>query len=400
MYDTLSQDIVQNIVQFLSVEITIYMFPKRKWTLDTKKYNYAWVLCFHDLRVRVRLFLWMIRNRFIPSDSYVLDRLSNIGNVYLIDQLFMLIQDLKLNSEIYYSHRAVDWASSMGNLDVLNWWNKTCKQYNLPFRYTTYAMDAASTNGHLRVLQWWKQEGKKLVYSRDAIDRTQSVDILDWWLNMHHKYDIDLKYSTRSIDHSQNMDILNWWIRNHLMFGLKLKYKKISINQASSSGNVALLNWWLHVSARHFFIALKYDDSAIDLASQNGHICVLDWWMTQHINKTGFFFTYTSVAIDKASQNGYLEVLEWWFKHYQKGLCNLKRTVDAVNLASRNGHVHILEWWLNLHLKHKVPLLYNLSALESALDNPVVLSWWLKVTSRYRFIFQHINWNQYYSYIE
>jgi hypothetical protein len=403
MYNTLSQDIIQNIVEYLSIETLIYLFPDRKIQVDRKKYDYAWVLCFQDTRLKIRLFLWMVRNKHIPGDSYVLDRLCNIGNIYLIQQLFNLLVDSGMNPELYYSHRAVDWASSRGNNRVLDWWNKTCKKYCIPFRYTSYAIDSASMNNHLVTLNWWKQkhiEGLKLAYSRDAMDRAQSIHVLEWWLNMHHNYDIDLKYSTRNIDHSRDTQILDWWLKKHLLFGVKLKYKKTSINQASACGDIDRLNWWLRTSSQHFFIALKYDESAIDLASQNGHVHVLEWWMTQHVNKTGFFFTFTNVAIDTASQNGHLDVLEWWFKQYQKGLCNLKRTVNAVNLASRNGHIHILEWWLCLYTKHKIPLLYNLSALEWALDNSVVLSWWLKTSLRYRFIFQHINWNQYYSYVD
>jgi|694.fasta_scaffold118902_2 hypothetical protein len=406
MYDILSEDIIQNIAEYISVETVIYIFPKRNFKLDPQKYNYSWALCFKDSLVRIRLFLWLIRNNLLPTGSCVLDRLSNIGNVYLIDRLFKIIQTmdpLRIRTDLYYSHRAVDWASSVGNIQVLDWWRETCKQHTLPFRYTTYAIDSASINGHLEVLNWWKNrltEGVKLLYSRDAMDRTRYINILDWWLNLHHNYDVELKYSTRSMDLCQTIDILNWWLKKHLMFGLKLKYKKTCINQASAIGNVELLNWWLQTSSRHFFIALKYDHSAIDLASQNGHLHVLEWWMKQHINKTGFFFTFTHVAIDTASQNGHLHVLEWWLKQYQRGFCNLKRTVHAVNMASRNGHIHILEWWLHLHLKHKIPLLYNLSALECALDHSETLSWWLKTTTRHRFIFQHINWNQYYSCIE
>jgi hypothetical protein len=401
MFEILPIDIIQHIIEYISIEVVIYLFPDKMHNIDYKKYNYSWAMNLIDTNTRIRVLTWLIKYNYIPLDAYVLDRLSALGNVYLINKIFRLIEHSDLNTTCFYTHRAVDWACSFGHLEVLDWWWKnTTIDY---FKYTTHTLDSASVNGHLKILNWWKKryiEGVILKYTRDAVDRTIYTTSLDWWLEMYHKYDLPIKYSTKSIDLTQDIQILNWWLNSYLMYGTKLKYKKYSINYASGTGNVEILNWWRSTVAQHPFISIKYDESAIDCASQNGHLHILEWWLKQHRSGSGFKFIYTNFAIDSASQNGHLNILEWWFKQYQKGNCLLKRSVHAVNNASRNGHLHVLNWWLNLHIKHNIPMLYDLSALEWSLDNTSSLNWWIKMCNQHRFVFQRIHWNQYYSCIE
>lgn len=401
MFENLSLDIIQNIVEYVSVEVLIYLFPEKLHQMDYLKYSYSWAVSFKDAYTRTRILLWFIKYNYIPLDAYVLDRLSYIGNLHLIQKISKLIVETGLDIDYFYSHRAVDWACTTGCLHVLDWWwNNTTIDH---FKYTDGALDNASINGHLKILNWWKNrylEGVVLKYTRNAIDQTLHVSSLDWWLEMHHKYDLIIKYSTKSIDHAKSIRVLDWWLNSYLTYGTRLKYKKYSINRASSTGNVEILNWWSKMTTRTSFLGLKYDESAIDMASQNGHVYILEWWMKQHLNRKGFKFIYTNFAIDSASQNGHLHVLEWWFQQYLKGTCTLKRTVHAVNNASRNGHLHVLDWWLELHLKYNIPMLYNLSALEWSLENSDCLNWWIRTSTRHLFIFQHINWNQYYSCIE
>lgn len=401
MFDQLSCDTIQLIARYVSIELVIYIFPMNRITyLDFQRYNYSWALCFSDRRLRARILLWFIRQGYLPLNiSYTFDRLSSIGNLYIIQRLRQLVSQNNISIERCHSARSMDWACASGHIHIINWWHE---QLSTNIKYTVTSIDYASIYGHVDILNWWKQrskEGFDLLYTRDAIDRTQSVDVLNWWLHMNHKYDLDLRYSTRSIDRTTDLNILNWWLNAHLLYGVRLKYKKHSINRASASGNLDILNWWIRSSSQHHSIYLKYDESAIDSASQNGHIDVLNWWLTQHLHH-GFAFKYTHSAIDTASQNGHVHVLDWWFTQYQKGHCNLKRSIIAVNAASRNGHTHVLDWWLDVYLRYRIPMLYDLSALESALEQPCSLNWWLNARNQHRFVFQHIHWNHHYFYIE
>lgn len=403
MYSTidcqnLSIDLVYHIVTYISVEVLIYVFPEKSHHIDYTRYNYSWALSFRDPCTRIRLLLWLIKQEYIPLDAHVLDRLSQFGNLYLIEKITHLLIRLNLNIDDFYTHRAVDWACASGYLHVLEWWWRNTKADS--FKYSVEALDTASIKGFLNILDWWKQryiEGIGLKYTRDAMDRAQHPLVLNWWLEMYHRYDLNIKYSTKSIDFTNDVRILDWWLNSYTTYGTRMKYKKNSINRASASGNLEILNWWLETSIQHPFIMLKYDESAIDLASQNGHLHVLEWWWK---NRKYFKFIYTNFSIDSASQNGHLDVLKWWFRLHRKGHCSLKRTVHAVNLASRNGHLHILDWWLELYIKYNISLLYDLSALEWALDKTESLHWWMRTSAQHQFIFQKINWTQYYSRIE
>lgn len=401
MFDTLPHDIVRRVVEFVSFEVSIYLFPNQ--TIKESKYDYLWALCFKNIHLRIRLLMWLIRNNCLPANSLTLDRIGNTGNLFIFKRVISLITSKGMLIDSYYSTHLVDWVSGRGKTHLLDWWYNFCLNCNCRFKYSVQAIDSASINGEIEILNWWKTRylnGTTLIYSRDAIDKTSSIGALDWWFDMYQQYGIQLKYSTRSIDYTSNPEVLSWWLDKHLKFGIRLRYKKASINHASSKGDLNILNWWMRCSARHYFITLKYDESAIDLASANGHLHVLDWWMTQHLRQTGFLFMFSNSAIDQASANGHLHILEWWFDQYKLGRCNLKRSVYAVNYASRNGHIEILDWWMNLHIRHHISLLYDLHALEWALENSSSMHWWIDTCSRHKFIFQHINWNQYYFCIE
>lgn len=369
-------DIIPNIIEFHSTEMFIYFFPKHA-THNNVQYEYSHVINIKDKRVRFKLFLWMFDRRIKPVHSFVVDYLCRWGEVYLLNRL---VRSIGLE-EIMYSHRAVDWASTYGKTSSLEW---LYSKYNVFIKSSFLAIDGASENGYVDVLKWWEEkfihDNILLKYTKHAIDKTQSVRVLDWWLQVHHKYDIMLKYSTKSIDSCTDTNILNWWLYAFLNYGVRLKYKMWAINNASSRGDIYLLDWWFNkIQVYHIYITIKYSEIAINQASANGHIHVLDWWL-DNWETNRFPMKYSSNAIDHASGNGHIHVLEWWFKHHRLGKVLFKRSVAAVNLASINGHIHVLDWWLNLHNKYKIPLLYNNIAIEGALSNTDMISWWSKQT--------------------
>lgn len=75
-----------------------------------------------------------------------------------------------------------------------------------------------------------------------------------------------------------------------------------TMDEASSRGNVDLLNWWVR-SGR----TLCWTDDAMDYASANGHVNVLDWWLM-----SGLECRYTPWGLGEAARWRRLDVLDWW----------------------------------------------------------------------------------------
>ena len=381
--DRLGEDLIALIMEYLSTELFVYFFPrhaKKAWSMRAD--SYYWASFIDDNRVRFGVFLWLIKNRIQPISSYGFDFLCKKGSLYLLrlmDQAF----------QVQGSSRAVDWASTYGHVDVLEWlYHNKVSKFDYKFDYTQIALDGASECGYVDVLDWWKRKYKHncvtLKYTKRAMDRTLSTGVLEWWLRMATKYEIELKYSTKSIDTCTDVSILNWWLNAYLNYGIRMKYKMWAVNYASSRGDINLLNWWFYrIRLHHTHISVKYNEIAVDQASANGHVKVLEWWL-DNWETNRFHMKYSSDAIDLASGNGHVHVLEWWFKMYQEGRVLLKRTVEAVNRASQNEKLDTLDWWLNLHMKHKIPLLYDSRAIESALIHSHIFQWWANVCRRTR----------------
>jgi len=143
---------------------------------------------------------------------------------------------------------------------------------------------------------------------------------------------------------------------------LKMVYHYMSINDASSHGNIDILNWWLDSG-----LGLVYDCRAINDASLYCHLHVLDWWL-----KSGLRLIYGTETINHASANSRIDILDWWLG---SGL-ELIYDCRAMDDASANGHVHVLEWWLRSGLK----LVYTRIAFDCASihNHTDVLDWWAK----------------------
>ena len=399
---SLSHDLLQTIVEWVSFEALLYLFPtaaRRQIELYPQQYTYTWACNITDNRLRIRALLMLLDLERLPENAYLLDHCSQKGNILLLQRIFRLLQKNALHlPSTFYSHRAVDWASQYGWIHVLEWWLENCRQLRLPFRYSQYALDGASKNGQLNSLDWWKRQFLQhnhvvLKYTKDAMDYAHCPQVLDWWLKMNLEHDVLLKYSTRSIDTCKDTRILDWWLAAFNTYGIRMKYKSTSINTASANGDRAILRWWFDRTPITL-VPLKYSDHAMDHASANGHVDILEWWLNQW-EEHRHHLLYTSAAIDIASEHGHLHVLEWWFSKHQEGRVLFKRTVQAVNQASRNGHLHVLNWWIQLYRRHKIPFLYDSWAIEWALDNPAVMAWWVETGSRNVLSIEAINWTRY-----
>lgn len=395
----LSSDLVQNIIEFVSAEVALYLFPSvglRLMKRRPDRFDYAWAAKLTHPQTRVRALLYLLELERVPRDD-LLNYCAQYGNAHMLQRALTFLERISPLWNVWFTHKFVDLASQYGQTHILDSWLAQCKTRRLPFRFSEQALDQASMCGRVQVLRWWQtqyctRKNLFLRYTKSAVDRAASPEVLDWWLSMHMSYDVDFKYSTRAIDYCQNVAVLDWWLNAHLVYGFRLKYTSLSIHRASATGNLDVLNWW--TTRTPLTIALKYDESAMDSASAAGHVDVLNWWMDQWEHNQ-YTLRYSEHAIDLASANGHLDVLRWWFQRFKEGRVLFKRSVQAVRQASRHGHLSVLDWWIHVHCRHRIPFLHDAWAIEAALDQPHILEWWVQTCAKYSFPFQHIEWKNY-----
>lgn len=396
----LGLDIIYNIIDFISFELFIYLFPE----MSKRRYNplihtYEWATLTPSTTLRYRIWLWLIDLEHIPKSSFAVNIICHSGKTYILQKLvFMLCENDK---PLLYSENAIDWASAYGRLSTLEWFVTHLELFGLEIKYTHKAIDHASRNGYVHILDWWKykyaESGLKLKYTKFAIDKTFSVQCLEWWAQVHQKYGLELKYSAKCIDTCRDTQMLDWWVHALVDYDIRLKYSVNAITESSAEGNIDILHWWFNRSTfKQTYLTLKYNELAIDKASANGHVHALDWWLKNWLEDR-IPMKYTNLAIDTASKNGHVHILDWWFKHKQKGHVLFKRTAQAINEASLNGHVHVLDWWLGLYSKYNIPMIYSLTAIEGVLNRPHMIRWWFQTTQKYPSLFpeHQYNWNVY-----
>lgn len=377
--DVLPIDIIKKITEFHSYELIIYLFPKTK--INMPVYDlYIWASLIEHIKVRCRVFCWLINNGYVPINSIVLEFFCKKGNLVFIQKIFSIIEE----SSVKYIHRYsyVDILSGRGYIHILDWWYSN----KLPFYFSEISMDRASEHNLLHILNWWLSkhinDGILLRYSKNAVDYTNSIDVLNWWWETCHKYDLKFKYSSKSIDNTTDPKILNWWLNKYLEKDLKIKYKH-AINRSSERGDLHLLKWWFGRIKIRNFVTLKYDETTMNGASANGHLHVLEWWLEQWEKYRTHIF-YTQDAIDLASENGHIKVLDWWLHMYIKGRVLFKRTVHAMNSVLKPPHIVVLDWWVKVHKTHKIPLLYDSNIFQESMKSICLNNWWFEVNTKHK----------------
>lgn len=376
--DNVPISIVEHILGFISFEVLITLFPENKNNYDRNKHNFDWWSSLAPV-YRVPVLNWFIYAEKFPIDigddnTHLLDILASNS---LYKHQFKVIVSQHLYKLSGFSHKLVDWCSSSGNIDILQWWYDKCMEKNLSFVYTAAAIDGASYKGHLNILDWWKSKRLVFKYTRNALDKTYDIRVLEWWRNST----LPLVYSTRNIDHCTKRNILDWWLDMYIQNDFRLKYKNWSIINASSNNRLDILNWWFD---NRFLLKMKYDERAIDYASERGHLDVLNWWLDKHI-RFKLPFKYTSHAVDFASCNGHVHVLEWWLDKHKSGLLYLKRTADAVNMAVYYNRLDVLDFWMFVSKNSKLAFIYNRHYVDKCLDcSQQMLSWWKQKTKKNR----------------
>ena len=375
----LPTDIIKKITEFHSYELLIYLFPKTDVSIPVYDL-YIWASLIKCIKVRCRVFYWLINNGYIPINSIILEFFCKKGNLIFIQKIFSILG----NSSVKYIHRYsyIDILSSKGYKHILNWWYDN----KLPFYFSEISMDRASKHGLLYILDWWLSkhinDGLIIRYSKNAVDYADSLDVLNWWWETCHKYDLKFKYSSKSIDNTTDTKILDWWLNKYLEKDLKIKYKH-AINRSSKRGNLYLLKWWFGKIKIRNLINLKYDETTINGASANGHLHILEWWLEQWEKNRTYIF-YTQDAIDLASANGHIEVLNWWLFMYTKGRVLFKRTVNAMNSILSLPNIEVLNWWVKAYKIYKIPLLYDSNIFQESMKYTCLNNWWIQVNTKYK----------------
>lgn len=190
----------------------------------------------------------------------------------------------------------------------------------------------AAGRGYISILKWWKEnrynelikileenyryaqdfyvfseeENKQLdidmLIKQTTLDRASEsghVNVLQWW----KESGLPMYYTAKSMDYAtfqRQYTVLDWWKNS----GLPLKYSKEGLVIASAHGNTKMLDWW-----KDSGLKLIYDEEPMDIASKNGHTNALQWWLD-----SGLELKYSMKAMDDASDNYRTNVLDWWKK--------------------------------------------------------------------------------------
>ena len=149
-------------------------------------------------------------NNDVANTENVIDRASSDGDIVRLEKA---IQGYGLG--LKYTNLAIDEASRLGQVEVLEWWLLQWKTRGLPMKYTENAIAWASQYGEIRVLEWWKKnKGEvRMIYTKSAIDNASRAG---------------------------EIKVMNWWADS----GLEIKYSKEAINWASKNGDTEMLGWW------------------------------------------------------------------------------------------------------------------------------------------------------------
>lgn len=352
-------------------------------------------------------------------DSYKIDSYEKL------EQLKTLLPKDVVSSYITY-------AIYCNDFEMLEWLKKS----GVEMCYNRDALDYASSVGNIMMLDWlfyYHASSKtNMLYSHNAIDKISDhgkIESLEWWFDKYIKYGIELKYSSDAVDiASKNgyIKILDWWFNRSIKNNLEFKYSEYAVNFAIWDKNFESLNWWLEVHTK-YNVKIKIHDSAINHAIANGHLDILKWW-----KQSGLPINNFETALSCALINGYFDVLEWW---KQSGMkldisyslkCDLSRSIiknrvdelknpsqytiyeckygdliavitvlcnvnvfdwmrdnslmidydNSMEIASKSNKVDILDWWFynrNIYeLKYHINFIYhNLAQLSSD-----VLIWW------------------------
>ncbi|KAF1823608.1 uncharacterized protein K489DRAFT_388350 [Dissoconium aciculare CBS 342.82] len=200
-----------------------------------------------------------------------------------------------------YTEAAMDGASRMGFVHVLDWWRRS----GLPLKYTEAALETASGNGHIAVLEWWKAQACIDSNSASGISELDRVDTTGRTSPTGLPL-IRLKPGKSICFAAQNghTEVVHWWLESGITFAHEDTVAKL----ASAHGHVAILELWYEMKGGKII----FDNSVLPLATKHGWIAVLEWW-----RRSGLTVEYRICDVEEALEDGFegergVEMRRWW----------------------------------------------------------------------------------------
>lgn len=161
-----------------------------------------------------------------------------------------------------------------GRTDVLDWWN-TSPSF-LKKEYDAEALDNASRMGYVHVLDWWKRSGLTLKYTENSLESASAKGhllVLEWWRDAALQDDsIMLKPGRSLLAAAQNGQtaILRWWESS----GIPVAQGESVCKVASASGHTGVLDLWRELKGDK----LSFDSQVLVAPTRQGYVSVLEWW--------------------------------------------------------------------------------------------------------------------------
>lgn len=268
----------------LAQALNVYTKLKRptEWSQNRTSLSDPVAIYLHDLD---RLIL------SCPPSSVICQKLSEAPEElrYVSSLTVKLIIKFALTDVLTYLETNMSkafWASFSGKLlpnkasgvygrtDVLDWWN-TSPSF-LKKEYDAEALDNASRMGYVHVLDWWKRSGLRLKYTEAALETASArgnLLVLEWWRDAALQNDRILLKPGRSLltaaQHGQTA-VLRWWESS----GIPVAHSEGVCKIASAHGHTAALDTWRELKGDK----LSFDSQVLVAPTRQGHVGVLEWW--------------------------------------------------------------------------------------------------------------------------
>ncbi|KAJ2903645.1 phosphopantothenoylcysteine decarboxylase [Zalerion maritima] len=165
---------------------------------------------------------------------------------------------------------SVSWARP----SILEWWKKSPSF--LEKHYDHEAMNGASMLGHIQVLEWWRRSGLPLNYTDAALEQATikgQLSVLEWWRDSAMQDDRIILKPGKSLGLAAqygNWQAIQWWDASGIPVALGDRVCKI----ASAYGQVEVLDMWRKLKGEN----MPYDYRVLNEPTKKGLINVLEWW--------------------------------------------------------------------------------------------------------------------------
>ncbi|KAI1850400.1 hypothetical protein JX265_001360 [Neoarthrinium moseri] len=296
-----------------------------EWRTTRARLTDPYDLYNHDLE-------WLILS--CPGSTAICQKLSEAPQDILISPLAVkLIIKFSLTDVLTYleNHLSqVFWASFhskllpnkasgvYGRTDILEWWNMSPSF--LKKEYDAEALDNASRMGYVHVLDWWLQSGLPLKYTEAALESASArgyLLILEWWRDAAKKDDSIILKPGRSLLAAAQQGqtaVLRWWESS----GVPVAHGDGVPKIASAHGHTGVLDAWRELKGDK----LSIDCQVLVAPTKQGHVNVLEWWKQYARGEQGDGRTnrveYKTCDIEEALEDAIGDsrpVRTWWARN-------------------------------------------------------------------------------------